>query len=184
MGLTYDFNFGDFVTIGLSYPSNRMKIDDNQGGSTFGPKAYPMGNPLGIVFGPWQTLSGTGTSPDSTEYHNGILMYDLTSGSSWATFCQYPLDDTLKDAFITVNVPIKSSAGANYVINVTDGVVNQNYTCNSSTTEAIDNLFYFRTGASATTLQVRISMGNEVVKVLTPTVRKGLHNTLEYRDVR
>jgi len=184
MGMTYDFNFGDFATIGTAYPNNRFKLNDSETGTLSGPNAYPSNHVMGNVFGLWQTFSGSGTASDGSTYHNGILEYDLTSGSSWSAFCQFPIDDSLKDSFITVNLPIKSSGGGNYTVSISDGVVSQNYTCNSGTTGAVDNILYFRTGASATSIQVRINIGNETIQALVPCVRRGLHNDLIYKDFR
>ena len=183
----YDIPNSAFLTAGLVYPNNILKIENTTIGTTDDSKGQ-FNTSILTNDATWATFAGTGSSSDNASNlnHSGILMYDLVGTSSWTAFVDFFFDPAFKEEFITVNIPFITSGGTNITVTIDDGITTKGYTCNSAATgaAAMDNVFYFLMSSTANKIRLRFGVGTQTVNALLPSIRRGCHDNLAYRDLR
>lgn len=174
------------LTAGLVYPSNMFRMRGNSMiGTTPDAEGLPFDNLLPALAS-WATFSGTGSSSNGSVNHAGTVVYDLAGTSSWTAFVDAVFDPSLKGEYVTINIPLITPSGTNVTVTIDDGVTTKAYTCNSSSvgSAATDNQFYYLMSATADKLRVRMTVGSITLQTLIPGIRKGLHDTPSYLDIR
>lgn len=185
MATPYVIPSASMLTSGLVFPNNQLSIKNNITTGTTPDTGFQDGSPLSFPFG-WDTFSGTGSASNSAVYHSGILLYDLAGSSSWVTLVAPSFDVSLKGEWITVNLALTSPAATNVSVTIDDAVATKTYTCNSTVdgTAPADNILYYKMSDTATYLRLRINVGTLTIRSLFPTIRKGCHADVVYKDHR